>query len=270
MAKASHRRRAAVPSASPIFAAKYPVECDRCEYERDGRAFAPHIEHQTCHEQHAVAPAAPQGEIRREHQAAGTGTGKWEMKRPRSSFRSRRSRREVYQQESSAGPGARSRAKTTSEPVIHRGCELPYPASFHPGTLRMQRHRQHYGAKAMQGVDIKAQIRTVPDFPKPGVMFRDITTLLKRADGFHAVVEKLVQRAPATRSTRSRRSNHAASSSVPRSLTSSMWALYRSASKASCQPKTSVTTTSSNMAQTDWRSTVTRFSAASACCLSTT
>ena len=43
----------------------------------------------------------------------------------------------------------------------------------------------------MQDVDIKAQIRTVPDFPKPGVLFRDITTLLKRADGFQAVVEKL-------------------------------------------------------------------------------
>ena len=43
----------------------------------------------------------------------------------------------------------------------------------------------------MQEVDIKAQIRTVPDFPKPGVLFRDLTTLLKRADGFHAVVEKL-------------------------------------------------------------------------------
>ena len=34
----------------------------------------------------------------------------------------------------------------------------------------------------MQDVDIKAQIRTVPDFPKPGVLFRDITTLLKQAD----------------------------------------------------------------------------------------
>ena len=42
-----------------------------------------------------------------------------------------------------------------------------------------------------QDVDIKAQIRTVPNFPKPGVLFRDITTLLKRADGLHAVVEKL-------------------------------------------------------------------------------
>ena len=40
-------------------------------------------------------------------------------------------------------------------------------------------------------IDIKALIRTVPDFPKPGVLFRDITTLLKDADGFNAVVEKL-------------------------------------------------------------------------------
>ena len=42
-----------------------------------------------------------------------------------------------------------------------------------------------------QDIDIKALIRTVPDFPKPGVLFRDITTLLKQADAFHAVVEKL-------------------------------------------------------------------------------
>ena len=42
-----------------------------------------------------------------------------------------------------------------------------------------------------QDVDIKALIRTVPDFPKPGVLFRDITTLLKNAAGFDAVVNKL-------------------------------------------------------------------------------
>jgi adenine phosphoribosyltransferase len=39
-------------------------------------------------------------------------------------------------------------------------------------------------------VDIKALIRTVPDFPRPGVQFRDITTLLKDAKGFRAVVER--------------------------------------------------------------------------------
>jgi adenine phosphoribosyltransferase len=40
-------------------------------------------------------------------------------------------------------------------------------------------------------IDIKALIRTVPDFPKPGVLFRDITTLLKQADAFQAVIEEL-------------------------------------------------------------------------------
>jgi adenine phosphoribosyltransferase len=32
-------------------------------------------------------------------------------------------------------------------------------------------------------MDIKALIRTIPDYPKPGIMFRDITTLLSNADG---------------------------------------------------------------------------------------
>lgn len=37
-------------------------------------------------------------------------------------------------------------------------------------------------------MDIKSRIRTVPDFPKKGVMFRDITTLLKDADAFSHVI----------------------------------------------------------------------------------
>ena len=40
-----------------------------------------------------------------------------------------------------------------------------------------------------QAIDIRTLIRTVPDFPRPGVQFRDITTLLKRPDGLRAVVE---------------------------------------------------------------------------------
>ena len=39
-------------------------------------------------------------------------------------------------------------------------------------------------------MDITTLIRTVPNFPKPGVMFRDITTLLKNAEGFHFVIEQ--------------------------------------------------------------------------------
>lgn len=40
--------------------------------------------------------------------------------------------------------------------------------------------------------DLKALVRTIPDFPKPGIQFRDITTLLIDPDGFAAAVERLV------------------------------------------------------------------------------
>ncbi|MEK6875089.1 MAG: adenine phosphoribosyltransferase [Nanoarchaeota archaeon] len=36
---------------------------------------------------------------------------------------------------------------------------------------------------------IKEKIRTIPDFPKPGIMFRDITTLLKDKEGIKKVVD---------------------------------------------------------------------------------
>jgi len=40
---------------------------------------------------------------------------------------------------------------------------------------------------------IREAIRTIPDYPKPGVMFRDITTLLGNAQAFHQVVEELAR-----------------------------------------------------------------------------
>ena len=40
-------------------------------------------------------------------------------------------------------------------------------------------------------VDLKDLVRTIPDYPKPGIMFRDITTLLGHATGFRACVERL-------------------------------------------------------------------------------
>jgi adenine phosphoribosyltransferase len=39
--------------------------------------------------------------------------------------------------------------------------------------------------------DLKTLIREVPDFPKPGILFYDITTLLKDKDGFRAVIDGL-------------------------------------------------------------------------------
>ena len=40
---------------------------------------------------------------------------------------------------------------------------------------------------------LKSRIRTIPDFPKPGIEFRDITTLLKDPFGFRKLVDDLVQ-----------------------------------------------------------------------------
>ena len=41
--------------------------------------------------------------------------------------------------------------------------------------------------------EIREAIRTIPDYPKPGVTFRDITTLLGNARVFRTVVDQLVQ-----------------------------------------------------------------------------
>ena len=41
---------------------------------------------------------------------------------------------------------------------------------------------------------IKSRIRTVPHYPKPGVMFRDITTLLKDPVGFQVTINELAKR----------------------------------------------------------------------------
>jgi adenine phosphoribosyltransferase len=43
------------------------------------------------------------------------------------------------------------------------------------------------------GNDLKSAIRSIPDYPKPGIMFRDITTLLGDARAFRQAVDQLVQ-----------------------------------------------------------------------------
>ena len=43
--------------------------------------------------------------------------------------------------------------------------------------------------------DLKALVRSVPDFPAPGVLFRDITTLISHGDGQRASVGHLAERA---------------------------------------------------------------------------
>ncbi len=43
---------------------------------------------------------------------------------------------------------------------------------------------------------LRALVRDVPDFPQPGVVFKDITPLLASAHGFQASIEELVASAP--------------------------------------------------------------------------
>src|SRR5271154_6589028 len=45
----------------------------------------------------------------------------------------------------------------------------------------------------MTAEEIKALIRDIPDFPKPGIMFRDITPLIGNARGFAAVVDRMAE-----------------------------------------------------------------------------
>ena len=42
-------------------------------------------------------------------------------------------------------------------------------------------------------MDLKSLIRTIPDYPKPGIMFRDVTTLMADGQGFKAAIARLTE-----------------------------------------------------------------------------
>lgn len=37
-------------------------------------------------------------------------------------------------------------------------------------------------------------VRTIPDFPEPGIMFRDVTSILQNGDGFKLAIDTLIER----------------------------------------------------------------------------
>ncbi len=45
----------------------------------------------------------------------------------------------------------------------------------------------------MQLSRIRSLVRTIPDYPKPGIMFRDITGLMEDAEGFGFLIDALLQ-----------------------------------------------------------------------------
>ncbi len=48
-------------------------------------------------------------------------------------------------------------------------------------------------------MDLESYIRTIPDYPKPGVQFRDITTLLLDPEGLRLAVDGIADRQKAER-----------------------------------------------------------------------
>ncbi len=44
----------------------------------------------------------------------------------------------------------------------------------------------------MLAQELRAKIREIPDFPKPGILFYDITTLLKDADAYRAAIDQMM------------------------------------------------------------------------------
>ena len=49
-------------------------------------------------------------------------------------------------------------------------------------------------ATKRKGLDLKAYIRDIPDFPKPGILFRDITPLLQNPKAFRAAINAFAER----------------------------------------------------------------------------
>src|SRR5439155_908706 len=45
----------------------------------------------------------------------------------------------------------------------------------------------------MSADDLRAKIREIPDFPKPGILFYDITTLLKDSDAYREAIDLMVE-----------------------------------------------------------------------------
>lgn len=42
-------------------------------------------------------------------------------------------------------------------------------------------------------MDLSSKVRSIPDFPKEGILFRDVTTLFRDAEGYHELIDRIVR-----------------------------------------------------------------------------
>lgn len=59
----------------------------------------------------------------------------------------------------------------------------------------MRSNRQSFTMN--ENADLAALIRNIPDYPKPGIMFRDVSSLLLDASGYRATIDRLAARVDA-------------------------------------------------------------------------
>ena len=52
-------------------------------------------------------------------------------------------------------------------------------------------HKAEKGSKMMKKVE--DYVRTIPDFPEPGIMFRDVTSVLQNPDGLKLAIDSMIQ-----------------------------------------------------------------------------
>jgi adenine phosphoribosyltransferase len=77
---------------------------------------------------------------------------------------------------------------------LHYSGENMTPDRRHVGETGASERRERSRKMSLRvDLNLKSLVRTIPDYPKPGIMFRDITTLLKDASGFKACVERLIE-----------------------------------------------------------------------------
>ena len=87
----------------------------------------------------------------------------------------------------------------TAASLALRGLRLAHPTSlrrllcFVTVPITTLRTRETDMASPQLEYDLKSAIRTISDYPKPGIQFRDITTLLGDARAFRRAVDELVQ-----------------------------------------------------------------------------
>ena len=109
--------------------------------------------------------------------------------------------------------------------IRHRGRTRPPAVDFGPVRARPTPAPAAHAVEApipMSAEELRAKIREIPDFPKPGILFYDITTLLKDPAAYKEAIDLMLEPYKGEHDRHRRRAwNRAASSSARRWPTSS-------------------------------------------------